>query len=1047
MVQKFIERPVLSTVLSIVICLVGVLGLISLPISQYPDIAPPMVRVSALYPGANAEVVLKSVVTPLEEQINGVENMTYIVSTAGNDGSAALEIYFKQGTDPDMAAVNVQNRVSAAQSKLPSEVIQNGVTTEKQQNNMLITVSLYSENSDYDETFMQNYGRINLYPELQRVNGVGRVNVFGSRDYAMRIWLDPAKMASYSLTPTDVIGAIKEQNLEAAPGKFGENSDQQFQYTIKYKGKFTEEVDYENIVIKTDKNGSLLKLKDVAKIELGAFNYAASGTAQGKPAVSMAIYQMAGSNANDVVKDLKATIEKASESFPEGVKYAIPYDTNKFLEASIAKVISTFFEAFLLVFFVVYFFLQDLRSTLIPVIASLVAIIGTFFFLNLFGFSINLLTLFALILAIGMVVDDAIVVVEAVHAKLEHNKDMSVMEATSSAMSEITGAIVSITFVMSAVFFPVSFMTGPTGVFYRQFALTLAVAMIISAVNALTLSPVLCTLLINHKDEDKRSRMARFHDAFNASFEAVTGKYKRTLEIFSKRHWIPVSALIGFGLIAVYLMYTTPTGFIPNEDQGIFMADLSLPAGASLERSEKVMHAMDSITTTIPEISNRMGVTGVSLLSGTVGGSYGLGIFSLCDWSERNRSTTDITNEMYAKTASLKEGNMLFFVPPPVSGFGISSGFEIQLQDKTGGDITRFYKVSQDFIKELMSRPEIAYATTPFNINYPQYEFDVNVDKCKLAGINVSDVFSTLQAYYGSMFVSDFNRFSKYYRVMIQASPEDRTDISSLDQIMVRNNGGDMVPVSTLVEFKRVFGPEQISRYNLFNAATIQGQAKPGYSSGDAINAVRETAKNLPNGFAFEFSGMTREEVNAGSQQILIFILCFLFVYLILAAQYESYILPWSVMLSLLIGISGVFIFIWMFDMDNNIYVQVALIMLIGLLAKNGILIVEFALQRRHHGLSIVDSAIEGAVARLRPILMTSFAFIFGMIPLVIATGAGSVGNRSIGVAAFGGMLIGTVFGIFIIPSMYIIFQTLDEKVRKKSPVLPHNNNQHETTH
>lgn len=1035
MVQKFIQRPVLSTVLSILICLVGFIGLLGLPISQYPDIAPPMVRVSASYPGANADVVLKSVIAPLEEQINGVENMTYILSTADNNGSAAIEVYFEQGTNPDMASVNVQNRVSAAMSQLPGEVTQNGVTTEKMQNNMLLTVSLYSNNPDYDETFMQNYGKINLYPELQRVKGVGRVNVFGARDYSMRIWLDPAKMASFGLNPSDVTNAIKDQNLEAAPGKFGDNSSTtQIQYTIKYKGKFTTPVDYENIVIRTDQNGNVLKLKDVATVELGAFSYSATGTAQGKPSVSMAIYQMAGSNANEVVQALKATIEESSANFPEGIEYVIPYDTNKFLEASISKVISTFFEAFILVFFVVYFFLQDLRSTLIPVISSLVAIIGTFFMLMVFGFSINLLTLFALILAIGMVVDDAIVVVEAVHAKLEHNPTLPVIKATSEAMHEITGAIISITFVMSAVFFPVSFMTGPTGVFYRQFALTLASAMIISAINALTLSPVLCTFFIKPKHGQSHGFMERFHTAFNIAFESMIHRYKGVLNIFAHRRWIPVAILILFSAGGYYFITTTPTGFIPNEDQGIMMYDVSLPAGATLSRTNAVMSKIDSITKSIPETDARMNVSGVSLLTGANGGSYGLGIVSLDEWTQREKTASQIQTELMAATnGTLKEGIATFFVPPAVPGFGVSNGFEIQLQDRSGSDdINKFYEVSQEFIGKLFQQPEIKYARTAFDVNFPQYKFDINVDKCKLAGVNISEVIGALQAYYGSMFVSDFNRFSKYYRVMMQAPAEDRTDLASIDKVQVRNSTGEMVPISALIEFEKVYGAESITRYNLFTAASISGEANLGYSTGDAIAAVNRVAKTLPKGYDFEFSGMTREEVKAGNQQIFIFVLCFLFVYLILCAQYESYVLPLAVMIPLIIGICGVFIFIKIFGIDNNIYVQVALIMLIGLLAKNGILIVEFARQRREHGLSIIQSAIEGATARLRPILMTSFAFIFGMIPLMLASGAGSVGNRSIGTAAAGGMLIGTIFGIFVIPTMYIIFEAIDEKARRK---------------
>lgn len=1035
MVQKFISRPVLSTVLSILIVLIGILGLLGLPMSQYPDIAPPVVQVNTSYPGANADVVMKSVIAPLEEQINGVENMTYIVSTSGNDGSGTISVYFELGTDPDMAAVNVQNRVSAAMSKLPVEVTQNGVTTEKIQNNMLLVVSLYAETNDYDETFMQNYGRINLYPQLQRVKGVGRVNVFGARDYSMRVWLDPAKMASYKLSPSEVTAAIREQNLEAAPGKFGENGNQVFQYTIKYKGKYTTPEEYENIVIKTDSNGNILKLKDVARIELGAFNYQAISKSQGHPSVSMAVYQMVGSNANEVVKELKKTIETASLSFPPGIKVSIPYDTNLFLDESIKKVLHTFIEAFILVFIVVYLFLQDLRSTLIPVISSLVAIIGTFFFLQMFGFSINLLTLFALVLAIGMVVDDAIVVVEAVHAKMEHDPSLSLFDATSTAMKEITNAIISITFVMSAVFFPVSFMVGPVGVFYRQFALTLAVAMIISAVNALTLSPVLCILIIKPKGDKKVGFVARFQDAFNTTFDAMTNKYKDVLHIFAKKRYIPVASLFIFGAIAYYLMTTTPTGFIPNEDQGVIMADITLPAGASLERTVAVMAKVDSIQSSIPEISDRMSVGGVSLLSNANGGSYALGITNLNPWDKRERDIGQVLGDLYAKTAEITEGRVLFFVPPAVPGFGVSNGLEIQLQDKTGGDITKFYEISQEFIAALTAQPQIQYATSAFDVNFPQYEFSVDIDKCKLANVNINEVFTTMQAYYGSMFVSDFNRFTKYYRVMMQASPEDRTDISSLNKVMVKSTTGDMLPITSLVSFERVYGPEAITRYNLFTAATITGQPNEGYSTGDAIAAVAKAAEVLPMGYSYEFSGMTREEIKAGNQQVFIFLLCFLFVYLILCAQYESYVLPLSVMLPLIIGISGVFIFISAFGLDNNIYVQVALIMLIGLLAKNGILIVEFARQRRdEHGLSIKEAAIEGAAARLRPILMTSFAFIFGMLPLVVSSGAGAAGNVSIGLSAAGGMLIGTVFGVFVIPTMFIIFKRMDEKMRKGNP-------------
>lgn len=1034
--KGILDRPVFATVISIIIVILGVLGLLSLPITSYPNIAPPMVQVSANYPGANAEVVLKSVIAPLEEQINGVEGMTYITSTAANDGSATIKVYFELGTDADMAAVNVQNRVSAASSKLPSSVTAYGVTTEKMQNTILLMMSVYSENPEYDQTFVENYVRINVYPELQRINGVGRLNVFGAGDYSIRIWMDPDKMAALNLIPSDITAAIQEQNIEAAPGKFGENSETPFEYTIKYQGKFTDPAQYEDIVIKAFPDGRILKLKDVARVELGAFNYSIKNNAFGNPGISMAAYQMAGSNAQEVVTNLMNKMDELAEDFPEGIKWVAPYNTNVFLEASIHQVLHTLIEAFLLVFLVVFIFLQDFKSTIIPSISALVALVGTLFCLVIFGFTINMLTLFALVLAIGIVVDDAIVVVEAVHAKLGEGYKSS-YKATESAMGEIQGAIISISLVMSAVFIPVSFMSGPTGVFYKQFAITLACAVVLSAVNALTLSPVLCAMFIKpHSEHAKKSLFRRFADSFNAAFETMTNKYGNILSLFARKKIIPVSILAAFGIIAVVLMKNTPTGFIPNEDQGIIMVDLTMPAGTSLERTDEVLSEIDSLCSSIPEVVDRMSVTGNSLLSGTVGSSYGMIILSLKDWEEREGVTVnDVITQLYAKVAHIRDGKVIFFIPPTVSGFGISSGFEMQLQDKTGGSIEKFDEVVKEFTGKLSERPEIQYATTSFNINFPQYEFDVNVDKCKLAGVKVSDVFNTLQSYYGSSIVSDFNRFTKYYRVVIQSEPNKRENLLSINAVKVRNSSGEMVPISTLVDFKRVYGPELLTRYNLFTATTITGTPAEGYSTGDAINAIKEVSETLPNGYGYDFSGMTREEIASSGQQGLIFLLCFIFVYLILAAQYESYILPWSVLISLLIGIAGVYISINLFGIESNIYVQVALIMLIGLLAKNGILIVEFAKQRRDNGMSLVESAIDGAKARLRPILMTSFAFIFGLIPLCMASGAGAVGNVSIGIAAAGGMLIGTLFGVFIIPIMFIIFQGLAEKMNKGDKV------------
>lgn len=1029
MFKNILKRPVLATVISILIVIAGGLGLLSLPITTYPDIAPPMVQVSTNYTGANAEVVLKSVIAPLEEQINGVEGMTYITSTASNDGNAQIKVYFELGYDPDMAAVNVQNRVSAASSKLPSAVTTYGVTTEKMQNTILLMVSFFSENPDYDEVFVENYVRINILPELQRVNGVGRVNVFGAGDYSMKVWMDPDKMAALNLIPSDIAAAIQEQNIEAAPGKFGQDSKSAFEYTIRYKGKFVEPSEYENIVIKAYSDGRILKLKDVARVELDAFNTSTFNSSKGYPGTALSIYQMAGSNAKEVIENVIATLNKAQEDFPEGIKWASPYNTNIFLNASIHQVLKTLFEAFLLVFLVVLVFLQDLKSTIIPSISAVVALVGAFFCLQMFGFSINMLTLFAMVLAIGIVVDDAIVVVEAVHAKLQAGEKSS-YKATSDAMGEISGAIISISLVMSAVFVPVSFMGGPTGVFYKQFALTLASAVILSALNALTLSPVLCAMMIKPHHGEKKGLVNRMAVAFNTAFDTVTEKYSSVLKLFSKRQIIPVGILCAFAIILVFLMKSTPTAFIPDEDQGILMADVSLPAGASLDRTKQVLAQIDSICGEIPQIKERMSVAGTSLISGVNGGAYGLLVMSLVDWEEREGITVkDVIAELKKRTASIMDGNIIFFIPPTVPGFGASSGFEVQLMDKTGGSLEKFYEVQQDFLKELSERPEIMYATTSFNINYPQYEFDVNVDRCKLAGVAVSDVFSTLQSYLGSSIVSDFNRFTKYYRVMIQAAPEFRDDLLSINSIKVRNSNGDMVPVSTLVDFRRVYGPESLSRFNLFTASTITGSPNPGYSSGDAIAAIREVGDNLPVGYGFDFTGMTREEISSSGEQGLIFLLCFIFVYLILAAQYNSYILPWSVMLPLAIGIGGIFIFINMLGIDNNIYVQVAMIMLIGLLAKNGILIVEFAKQRHENGMSVTEAAIDGAKARLRPILMTSFAFIFGMIPLCLETGAGAIGNVSIGVSAAGGMLTGTLFGVLVIPVMYIIFQRLDEKI------------------
>ncbi|MBF00662.1 efflux RND transporter permease subunit [Flavobacterium coralii] len=1039
MLKTFIERPVLSTVVSILITILGVLGLMALPVEQYPEIAPPTVQVSATYTGANSGTVLNSVIIPLEEEINGVEGMTYMTSTAANDGSASINVFFELGVNPDIAAVNVQNRVARATSKLPQAVVQTGVTTVKSQTSALMFLSVYSTNPEYDGTFVQNYAKINLVPKLQRVKGVGQVNVFGGKDYSMRIWIDPEKMAAYGLTPADIQRALQEQNVEAAPGKFGENADGVYEYVIKYKGRLSSVPEYEDIVVKATGGGNFLRLKDVAKIELGAFNYGQKNFGMGNPGVAMGIFQTSGSNANDIIDEVTKILEDEKPNFPKGIEYVVPFNTKTFLDASIDKVVSTLIEAFVLVFIVVFLFLQDVRSTLIPAIAVPVAIVGTFFFLNLFGFSINLLTLFALVLAIGIVVDDAIVVVEAVHAKLDEG-EQSAKKATLSAMSEITGAIVSITLVMAAVFVPVSFLQGPSGVFYQQFALTLAVAILISAVNALTLSPALCALFLKpHKEGEhhkKKNIKERFFTAFNAGFDSMNRKYTRSLGFLVRKKWITVIGLLVFTGITYYLFTTTPSGFIPNEDRGIIMSDLTMPPGTTLEQTQKAVDQLDSVITSIPEVDARMSVVGFSLLNRVNGGSYAFTIIKLKDWKERkedNQSVDAIVGQLFARTAGFKDARVLFFTPPSVQGFGTADGFEFKLQAKADDDWSKVSQVSNEFLAELSKRPEIQYAITNFNPNFPQYQMDINVERAKDAGVSVSDIFNTMQGYYGGLYTTDFNRFGKQFRVMIQSLPSERADEQSINDVYVRNAAGQMVAISQFVDFKKIYGPEAVSRFNLLKAVNVNGKANPGYSSGDAIKAIQEVAEqHLPSTYTYEFSGMTREEIIAGNQAAGVFLLSLIFVYFLLSAQYESYIVPLSVLLSLPVGIAGAIGFVKLAGLENNIYFQVALIMLIGLLAKNAILIVEFAIQRRRHGMDLVKAAIEGSRARLRPILMTSFAFIFGLLPLALSSGVGAVGNRSIGMGAVGGMLIGTLFGVFVVPVLFVIFQALQERISGK---------------
>jgi len=1033
MLKTFITRPVLSTVISIIIVILGILGLNSLSVTQYPDIAPPTIRVTASYPGATAETILESVIIPIEEQINGVEGMTYITSTATNNGTAQITVFFDQDMDPDIASVNVQNRVARANPLLPAAVTQTGVVTQKQQTSALMFISFYSTSKDYNDVFLQNYLKINVVPTFQRVNGVGDVNVFGSKDYAMRIWLQPNKMAAYGLSPADVTAALREQSQEAAAGTIGENAGEAFSYVITYDGRYRTEEQYSNVIVKALGDGEYLRLKDVAKIELDAQSYAATAQTDGYPSVAMAIYQTKGSDAQKIIEDIKTELERIKQNLPEGIDLVIPFDTNEFLNASVEKVVTTLIEAFILVFIVVFIFLQDFRSTLIPAIAVPVSIIGTFFFLNLFGYSINLLTLFALLLAIGIVVDDAIVVVEAVHAKIDEGaKDIE--KATITAMHEITGAIISITLVMAAVFVPVTFITGPTGVFYEQFGVTLMVAILISAVNALTLSPALCALFLKPHDEDKDEKknfLQRFYAAFNRGFNATVNKYGQSLGFLYRHKWITAAILLASIGGIWWASVTTPTGFVPDEDRGLVFINMELPPGSSIDRTAEVNRQLYQKIKEMPEVESVTTINGVSLLNGA-GNNYGLGFVKLKDWSERqedDQSAQAVTGKLFGIAATLPEANIIFFSPPSVPGFGASSGVEVNLLDQSGGDFAELDQVNQEFISKLTQRPEFQYAQSSFSTKYPQYKLDINMELAKDYGVNVNTIFNTLQGYIGSIYAADFSRFGKQYRVYIQSLPFDRAEKQDLGNMYVPTKNGEMAPITQFVSLERVFGPQAVTRFNLFNSTSVTASTNPGYSTGDAIAAIEEVSAELPSNFDTAYSGLTREEQNAGNQTTYILILVIVFVYFLLSAQYESYLLPFSVLLSLPVGMFGAFLVTKMAGLENNIYFQIALIMLIGLLAKNAILIVEFAIQRRRQGESILDSAIDGAKVRLRPILMTSLAFIFGLMPLVLATGVGAEGNRAIGTGAVGGLFIGTVIGVFVIPMLYILFQWLQEKI------------------
>ena len=1035
MIKSFINRPVLSTVISIMIVILGVLGIVSLPVSQYPDIAPVTVTVRASYGGANAETVLKAVVIPLEEQINGVENMDYIVSSASNSGSANITVYFKNGMDPDNAAVLVQNRVSYANAILPAEVKQAGVTVEKREAGNLMFLTFFSENPEIDEVFLENYLAINVIPGLKRITGVGDAEEFGGKNYSMRIWLDPQKLQAYKLNPTEVTAAISSQSLEAAAGTLGQNSGSSYEYTIKYKGKYNKVSEYENIVLKAMDGGRILRLKDVAKVELDAMGYTSFSESKGRPAIAMGISQTPGANAHSVVQNIEEYLKSIEKTLPEGVTYSINFNVNTFLNAAISKVVSTLLEAFLLVFLVVYVFLQDFRSTLIPAIAVPVSIVGTFFFLNLFGYSINMLTLFALVLAIGIVVDDAIVVVEAVHAKMEQTHEKA-KPATISAMNEITGAIISITLVMAAVFVPVTFIEGTTGVFYKQFGVTLIIAIFISAVNALTLSPVLCSLFLKphgDKEYEEKSWMGKFFHKFNIAFDAATLKYGQTFTFFLRHKWVTLVlfAIAGGGIY--FANNNLQKGFVPNEDQGFVIMDASMIPGASMERVANQLRELSKDLDNIPGVEDFTFVTGNGILSGT-GSNNGMGFFKLKPFEERakhpDQSIDAIIDKAFAAAAKIKDAQILFFQPPAVSGFGMGAGVSFALLNKSGADVTEINKTTQEFMAALNARPEVQYAQTSFNTDYPQYQMDINVERAMQSGIAVSTILSTLQNYIGGYYATDFTLYGKQFRVMVQALPQDRKDVNSLNGLFVKTGTGEMAPISEYVTLNRTFGPQAISRYNLYTSVDISAAPNEGYSTGDVVKAVEEVAsQSLNSNYGIDYTGLTREEQNAGSQTIVIFLLSLIFTYFILSAQYESYILPLSVLMSLPFGIFGAYLGQWLFGLENNIYFQISLIMLMGLLAKNAILIVEFAVQRRRHGESLSKAAINAAMARLRPILMTSFAFIVGLLPLVFATGVGAAGNHSVATGAAVGQLIGTFFGLIVIPVLFVIFQHLQELI------------------
>ena len=1035
MFNKFIHRPVLSIVISLMILILGGLALTQLPMTQFPSIAPPEVNVTIEYTGANAETVTKAAIVPLERAINGVPGMKYMSSDAGNDGVGVVQILFEVGTNPDVAAVNVQNRVAAVMGELPAEVIRNGVKIAKEENAMLMYLNIYSNDTTVEEKFLYNFADINILAELKRVNGVGYADILGAKEYAMRVWLKPDKMLNYKLSTEDILTALEEQNVEAAPGKVGESSDkkaQALQYVIKYTGKYNTKEEFENIAIKSTVAGQILRVKDIADVEFGTIYFDVEAKLNGKPCAAIMLKQLPGSNASEVIENVKLRMAEIKKStFTNGMDYEMSYDVSKFLDASVHEVLRTLIEAFLLVALLVFIFLGDFRSTLIPAIAVPVSLIGTFFFMQLFGFSINLITLFALVLAIGIVVDNAIVVVEAVHAKMEE-KNLEAKAATEEAMHEISGAIIAITLVMSAVFIPVAFMSGPVGIFYRQFSVTMAISIILSGISALTLTPALCAMMLKntHGKEKKKNWLSKFLDGFNSRYNKLSNKYQNLLRYIVNRRLITFSALLIFCLGTWGLGKILPSGFIPNEDQGTFYASITTPSGATLERTKAVVNEVQKSCLGVEAIQSVSSLAGTNILSDGTGATYGTCLINLKDWDNRKESVDDVIAIIEEKTKHIKDAKIEFFPPPAVPGYGNASGFELRLLNKTGsGDFKKMEVVVNQFLLDLKARPEIASAFTIFDASYPQFMLHIDNDKAAQKGVTVNNAMGTLQTMLGSEYATNFIKFNQMYKVMVQALPEYRAKPEDILKLTVKNDVGEMVPLSAFMDIEKVYGVDQITRYNMYPSAELNGEAKAGYSSGAVISAIQEVAKTkLPRGYDIDWAGITRDEVATGNQAIYIFIICLLFVYLLLAAQYESFVLPLPVILSLPTGVFGAFFLLTVLGLENNIYAQVAMVMLIGLLGKNAVLIVEFAVQKHREGRTVLQAAIEGATVRLRPILMTSFAFIAGLLPLVFASGAGAVGNRTIGTAAGGGMLFGTIFGVIIVPGLYYIFARISEK-------------------